>query len=695
MKRVTLYLIIFISLCDLQVDAQNNISRLADSLHHVLKQSVPDTARAQTLISLGGLYGNNNKPDSGLFYLQQGLDIALKEKHTQFTIAAYNSIGNIHLIQSTLPLALRNFQDMLKTAKASGNNPAECMALQRIGKVFELQADYDQALEYYNQAYVLENSGTSNPSMLALILNNIGNIHSYKNELDSALDYQHQSLKIRLGLNPNNPTIGYSYNDIAFIYSRMDSADKAIEYYDRALQILAPLNRKWETSVISQNIASSYYQKGEYEKGIQYALQGLKAGQEIKANSTIYSNSGSLAQLYAAVKDYKNAYEYAQLSAQYADSVNNEAQAREIGRLESRLELEKKEAENTRQSSVIEQQQRTNIAIGIGLVIALVLSLFLFRGRQMVKKTNNELKLRNEQINQQKEEILTQSESLKEALEEIQQINEEIKVKHDELNIRNLVIEKKNSNIISSINYGSRIQNALLPFDEQISENFKDYFILFKPKNIVSGDFYWFEDLGDKQILASVDCTGHGVPGAFMSMLGVGALDDAVLRQGLTDPSEILAHLDKYILNVLQQEQTDNKDGMELSITVIDKNTKTLSFAGARHGLYYFQEHKDELIKGDHFGVGGISFRRKKAFKTKTLDISKPTTIYLYSDGYPDQFGGENNRKFMSKRLRRLIASIHTKPFTEQKDILESTLVDWMTDQKQVDDILVIGMKVS
>ncbi|MGB0525189.1 MAG: tetratricopeptide repeat protein, partial [Flammeovirgaceae bacterium] len=677
--------------------AQNNQRHLIDSLKDVLatQNLEEDTLKAQTLITLGGLYGNINEVDSGLHHLKEGLKIALDQQHSNLIMGANHAIGNLYFVRSDQPNALKHFQDVFQEAQKSGNKNAESMALQRMGKVFEVQEDFQQALEYYNKAYEIEKNRENNASLLALVLNNIGNIYSYLNELPKALDYQLRALEIRKQQNPNNPSLGYSYNDIAFIYSQMDSIDKAIEFYDQALKLLLPLNRKWEISVLSQNIAAAYAQKEQYDIGINYALQGLKAAQEIGSNSSIYSNASTLALLYENKSNINEAYKYLQMASQYRDSIQNEENAKEIGRLESRLELEKKEAENLKKQAVIEQQQQTNIAIGAGLVIALVLAVFLFRGRMLVKRANNELRLSNEQIKQQKEELLTQSETLKEAFEEIQQINEEIQVKHDELNQRNLVIEKKNTNIMSSINYGSRIQNALLPFDQEIAESFNDFFILFKPRNVVSGDFYWFENLGDKQILASVDCTGHGVPGAFMSMLGVGALDDAVLRQGIHEPAKILTRLDQYIQNVLQQEQTENKDGMDMSINVIDRKNQTLTFAGARHALYYFQGDQDVFIKGDRFSIGGLAQKKEKVFTERTIDISQPTTIYVYSDGFPDQFGGDDGRKFMSKKLRSLIASIQTKSMNEQKSILEQTLKEWMGKQRQVDDILIIGMKVS
>ena len=694
MKKVAIILtIIAIAFCSI-AHAQRTQRTFIDSLKQVINtNNQEDTLKAQTLWRLGQMYQNINELDSSLTILNQSLKLAQKLKHSTTIISIYGSIGAMYLIKSDPPKALINFQNMLREAQEIGNKQAESLALQRIGKLYETQTDYEKALEFYQKADQIE-AKLNNLSSRALVLNNIGNAYSYLNKFDTALNYQLQSLELRKQQG-NTQVLGYSYNDIAFIYSRMDSLETAKTYYQKSLDIFLQTNRKWEIGVISHNLSSLYLNLNEIDKAIIYGEQGYKAAIEIGSNSSIFNNAITLSLAYNQKKEFKKAYEYAAKSLAYQDSLFNEQNEREIGRLESRLELEKKEAENQKQQNIINLQRQTNIAIGVGLGIALIFAFFLLRGRKLLKEKNNALKLSNEQINQQKEEILTQSENLKEAYEEIKQINEEISTKHDELNERNLVIEKKNHDIMGSINYGSRIQNALLPFHSQIAESFNEFFILFKPRDIVSGDFYWFEQLGDKQILASVDCTGHGVPGAFMSMLGVGALDDAVLRQGHTAPEKILSHLDKYIQNVLQQEHTENKDGMEMSICTIDKSNNTLTFAGARHHLYYFQDNVGTLIKGDRLGVGGMPIRKEKVFTQKSISIETPTTIYVYTDGYPDQFGGDEGRKFMSKRLRRLIDKIQLKPLQEQKEILESQLADWMENQKQVDDILIIGMRIS
>jgi serine phosphatase RsbU (regulator of sigma subunit) len=262
------------------------------------------------------------------------------------------------------------------------------------------------------------------------------------------------------------------------------------------------------------------------------------------------------------------------------------------------------------------------------------------------------------------------------------------------LNEKNEIIESKNKNILDSIRYAQRIQNAMLPTPEEIKAHFPDNFILFKPKDIVSGDFYWFGEVHGKAIIAAVDCTGHGVPGAFMSMIGCEILNEIVNVWEITASHEILAQMHVGIKKALKQDETNNKDGMDLALCVVDKEAKQLQFSGAMNPLIYIQNQTLIEIKGDKMGVGGADIR-ERIFTPHVIDISNPTIFYLSSDGYEDQFGGENNTKFKRKNLKALLLSIHQQSMDAQQYILETTIEQWRGTQKQIDDILVIGVSLS
>lgn len=292
-----------------------------------------------------------------------------------------------------------------------------------------------------------------------------------------------------------------------------------------------------------------------------------------------------------------------------------------------------------------------------------------------LKEMNDNLMLRNQELDHQREEITAQAESLKEA---------------------NRLVSEKNEKITASITYAQRIQQAVLPFEERITRFIPEHFILFKPRDIVSGDFYWFNMIDEhRAILAVADCTGHGVPGAFMSMLGNESLSHQILGKKIYDPSVILSMVDQDIQSSLQQQETDNKDGMEMSICLIDLQHKVLTYAGAKHPILYVQDGKMHKIKGSPFGIGGIATREEKTFAQHRIDLDRPISLYLKSDGYQDQFGGPNGRKFMTRRLRALLEEVSELDMKEQKQALEKTLKDWKGHEPQVDDILVVGIKIN
>lgn len=272
----------------------------------------------------------------------------------------------------------------------------------------------------------------------------------------------------------------------------------------------------------------------------------------------------------------------------------------------------------------------------------------------------------------------------------------EIEVAHrtEIIHAKNIELEHKENRRIQSLNYAKLIQNAFLPLPAEINQEIKDLFILFQPSEIVSGDFYWMKKIDGKVIICAVDCTGHGVPGAFMSMMGNVLLDRIIELDGVTLPSEILERLHLGVVRSLHQQQTQNADGMDAAIVVIDAESKKLTYAGAMNPLLYFQDEQMKYVKATRRGIGGVDQFKEKAFEDHEIDISRETTFYIYSDGYQDQFG-ENGKKYMNKRFKNLLASIHQKPFEEQQQLLLKEHLSWRNNiEEQTDDILVIGGRV-
>ncbi|WP_299463762.1 7TM diverse intracellular signaling domain-containing protein [uncultured Microscilla sp.] len=307
---------------------------------------------------------------------------------------------------------------------------------------------------------------------------------------------------------------------------------------------------------------------------------------------------------------------------------------------------------------------------------------------RLVKEQNEhlekEVERRTSEIEHQKEEIIAQAQVLEESIQHL---------------------HLAHNNIKSSIQYAKRIQLALLPPQTVLTKQGLNFFILYKPRDIVSGDFYWFtevEKAGRKQLIIAVaDCTGHGVPGAFMTIMGNDLLNQLVKGQGMTDPAKILAALDHGVMNALGIESYPTKghkknqiqDGMDMALCLIDFEAGKIIFAGAKRPLYYFHKHQMQVIKGSKYPIGSTQYAQK-SFEKHHLTFAKGDALYMLSDGYVDQFGGENNAKFMVKKFKHLLKEIEHLPMPAQKEFLERSLEDWKGFGKQTDDILVLGLRL-
>ncbi|MEX2379659.1 MAG: PAS domain S-box protein [Vicingaceae bacterium] len=298
------------------------------------------------------------------------------------------------------------------------------------------------------------------------------------------------------------------------------------------------------------------------------------------------------------------------------------------------------------------------------------------------------------------EEALIKSlRDLDRANKELQTLNLTLEQKVNE-RTKQLVLEKEtvinqHKEITESINYAKRIQASILPGLNKIQEQLPGSFIYYAPKDIVSGDFYWYEYSRKKALFAVVDCTGHGVPGAFMSIIGYTQLNEIISDQKITDPGVILKELDKRVRTALNQNAISDfssKDGMELGLISVNFEQQKIEFSGAMRPLYFVKEGDLHIIKGDKYSIGGES-RHKKNFKTHRISFDRGDCFYLFSDGYPDQFGGPKGKKFMTRNVGEMVKSMAHLPIKEQGSIVKNAMLNWMRDEEQVDDILIAGIK--
>ena len=264
-----------------------------------------------------------------------------------------------------------------------------------------------------------------------------------------------------------------------------------------------------------------------------------------------------------------------------------------------------------------------------------------------------------------------------------------------ELEKKNAIIAEKNKDILDSINYAKRIQSAILPGKDVVEKLFPDHFILFKPKDIVSGDFYWVSGNGNKSMIAAVDCTGHGVPGALLSMIGHNALNKTVNQEGLTKPDKVLSAIHREVISTLGQDgRTDLKDGMDIALCTYHNDSGLLECAGAFNSVLIVRKDSTlEEIKGDRHAIAS-AVASEKGFTLNSIQLQKGDVFYLLSDGFSDQFGGKDGKKFKISRIKELLLQIHNKPVSEQHRIIETTIEEWRGDLEQIDDVMVIGVRV-
>ncbi len=291
------------------------------------------------------------------------------------------------------------------------------------------------------------------------------------------------------------------------------------------------------------------------------------------------------------------------------------------------------------------------------------------------------------------EKLISSNQNLEHKIEErTSQLQETNQVLYDV----NQNLKGKNDDVTASINYARRIQFALLPLENKIKEFIPDSFIFYQPKDIVSGDFYWFSITRNEDIFFVVgDCTGHGVPGAFMTLIANSLLNQIVNEKLISEPAEILTLLDKSLLATLHQHTADDivNDGMDISLLRINRQKSEIVFAGAKRSLIYFSNGILNEVKGSIFSIGGLQFKTKQ-FSQTTIEASNNDTFYLFTDGYTDQFGGNENKKFMISRFKELLNEIHNQPVGTQKSLLEENFKDWKGRESQVDDVLVSGFKL-
>ena len=676
-RIISIFYIIFITAITslTAVNGQSTDSLLYLLNHNLIKE---DTDKLDILCMIAS---QSDDADTILKYSEEAIKLsdALNISPAQPTVL--KGVG--YLNSGKLASALECFMKAANYYKADHSNIGMAVAYLYISEAYNQQENHNNAKYYLKNA--IEIFGKEKDSInMAASLHNLGYVNYSMGQYDTALVLYAQTSDIyqKLGLLTE---YGRCLGNTGLVYSRQSEFEKAEDYLLRAIEILTKQGDDYAVTQYMIEYAGILQHKGEIKKAISCAT--LSFGNAAKNSIIEFERDAAyrLAQLYQVSGKYDSAYHYQSLYIIANDSIKSDKNIQKMADLRTEFEVAKKQSEvDVLQKNKVIQL----IAIG-GLTLILLLAMGLILLYYYSLKRSQKL---TAALDERRILLEKQSTELKEQNDRIIKANEELKQLYE-------ITNSQKEEIISSINYAKRIQTAILPPETYITELLNENFIFYKPKEIVSGDFYWIKQIKHYIILVSADCTGHGVPGAFMSMLGISYLNEIVQRREITQANQVLNELRIEIKHSLRQtgKKEESRDGMDIALCVIDSKKNILQYSGANSPLYVISNNNGESvlkeIKADPMPVG-VHFSSDKPFTNHEIQLEIGDTFYIFSDGFIDQVGEDSFSRFTSAKFKRLLMDIHDHPMYEQKEILEHTLNEWMGGQPQRDDILVIGVRI-
>lgn len=612
----------------------------------------------------------------------------------------------ILIAQENYSLGIDSLNKLMIQAIKSKNKTEQAKCLKAKGLIKLYSGEYEKAAELYYEALkkwketeVLDN--------IAIGYGDLGMINYYLGHFDKAAFYWEKSVEIFEIKNDNKNLASYLGN-LALAYIELKNYYKAELTLKKAIVINLEEKKYSQLATAYTNYCKLEYEKKNIVKAIEYnnlAMEYYLKINDINHLSNGYSNGAELARtikkyndaltyinkafeyeslrenknnlgslflnraaIFSDIGKHKEAYEDLQKHISIKDSLINSDNQKAISELEKKYELNEKEKENQLLNEKIRvsevessRQQITIILIVIILVIVAVVVFVLVKQNRQKNKINMELGEKNNIIEE-----------------------------------KNKLVEAQHKDITDSIKYAERIQSAILPPDKLVQSTLPNSFVYFKPKDILSGDFYWMEETASHIFIAVADCTGHGVPGALISIINSNLLNKAVLEKNLSDPAEILNAVNGWLTQVLHQSFNEDivKDGMDVTLLAINKSNKEVVFAGAMNSIYVISDSILREYNGNKFPVGAFIEDKPQNFISQKVELKENDVIYLFTDGFPDQFGGPNGKKLKYKALKELLVSISATPISTQKDKVNNAFHQWKGNYDQVDDVCLIGVKV-
>ena len=648
-----------------------------DSFISLIKKDKEDTNKVMHLNALGRELDYSN-PDTAIIIGNQSLALAEKLNWQKGIANSLGNLGVYYLAKSDYHRAQDYYLKALKIDELLGNKEGIARRLSNIGLIYKYQSDYPKALDYYFKALKMAEELGSKKG-IAINLGNIGLVYDAQSDYPKALDYYFKALKMDEELGDKN---GIAY-DLCYIgnthHTQSDSARKhgnteaanrgyamALNYHFRSLKLSEELGAKNLIAVNLGSIGELYTQTGKFKEAENFLKKAIVIDSAIGNLNQLWQLKYSISKLYDNTGRYQLALMFYKEAITLKDSVFTQEKNKDLTRREMNFEFEKKEAaataEHEKQMAVAAAEKKKQqiiiwfVAIGL-LLVALVL-IVVVRSLQVTRRQKIT-------IEQQKH-----------------------------------LVEEHQKEIVDSITYAKRLQQAILPSDEELKKYFPESFLLYKPKDIVAGDFYWMEHLDGITFVAAADSTGHGVPGAMVSVVCSNALNRAVKEFGLRDTGKILDKTRELVLETFAKSSSDVKDGMDISLMRSQKSESQKSkevmneiqWSGANNPLWFIENGELKEIKADKQPIGMTE--NPTPFTTHTITCKPGSIFYLLTDGYADQFGGPKGKKYKYKQLEEKLLAISDKRPEEQKEILSTSFEDWKGNLEQIDDVTLIGIRL-
>lgn len=578
---------------------------------------------------------------------------------------AWKLIGIIHDEKGRYVESIDAYMEAIKIYESLNDSMGVAKCEANTAMIYRNMKKYDVALDYFNKS--LETFKAYDFAYgQQLIYANIGICYMDMKATDSAEFYYNKAADIMHANGSHDPDI---YGNLGLIYSMTDRMPLAAEYLEKCINLIetyAPndLNLK----VWYQNLGAVYLKLNKVNEALEVLNKAIE-----KTGSVTYTREmtyllRTLADAYERKGDYKKANAYLYQLVEVKDSIFSSDNLAQINDVKEKYETEKKQLqiekldqEHKLELFKREQEEQKNVYFSIGLGVAVLILILVSVGFVFKIRDNRLIKNQNLQIENQR-----------------------------------LSLQQKNEEILSSIVYAKRIQTAILPPDKLVKEYLNESFIFYRPKDIVAGDFYWMDKRENTLLFAVADCTGHGVPGALVSVVCHNALNRSVREFGLLDPAKILDKTRELIAEQFAKSEENVRDGMDIALVAINYNQQdevdSVLFSGANNPLWLVRNKDIIELKGMKQPVG--LYEGMKPFESLKVDLQKGDVMYLFSDGYGDQFGGAQGKKFKSGSLKKLLADISDAPMSKQRSELETVFDSWKGELEQLDDICIIGVRI-